>query len=118
MLVTAVTLLTYSVGLTLASGAIKKGCNNKATKNIEAKIAALPENHTEEDELKIVKSESIKSMAKYSTLTALAGVAGAAVSTAVIYNFDNNTCCDNTPEPEEIPEVNTTMIGDVEVTTF
>lgn len=88
MMVTALTLIGYSVGISLISSGIKRKCDLKAAENIATKIANLDEEHTEKEEQDIIKKESLKAVAKYSIATGLVGVAGAAVSTAIICNFD------------------------------
>ena len=126
MLVTALTLVGYSVGISLVSSGIKKKCDTKAADNIKKKIAVLPEGHTDQEEQDIIKQESIRSVAKYSIATGLVGVAGAVVSTAIICNFDapkNSTPCictsDDTPVDIHVAEDSTTVnVDGVQGTSF
>lgn len=103
MLVTALTLVGYSVGISLVSAGIKKSCNKTANKRIAEQIAVLPEDHTEQEELDIIKRETLKSTAKFSLITAGVGIAGAAAATGIITTFDNpidnNLLSDSTEDP-------------------
>ena len=107
MMVTALTLIGYSVGISLVSSGIKRKCDLKAAENIATKIAKLDEEHTEKEEQDIIKKESLKAVAKYSIATGLVGVAGAAVSTAIICNFDAPKS--SAPEISDNPDVETEM---------
>ncbi len=121
MLVTALTLVGYSVGISVISAAVKKSCNKKANENIAARIAALPEEHTEEEELAIVKNETLKSTAKFSLITAGVGVAGAIGATSIITNFDNPTISDNvvaTLDPDDEPVSIETSEDGVTIATY
>ena len=122
MLVTALTLVGYSVGISLVSSGIKKRCDKKAAENIASRIAVLPEEHTEKDEQEIIKQESIRSVAKYSIATGLVGVAGALASTAIICSFDAPKVPEISAEPGvdvDVTDDSTTVTVDgVQVTSF
>ena len=119
MLVTALTLVGYSVGISLVSSGIKKRCDKKAAEKIASRIAVLPEEHTEKDEQDIIKQESIRSVAKYSIAT---GLVGALASTAIICSFDAPKVPEITAEPGvdvDVANDSTTVTVDgVQVTSF
>ena len=142
MLVTALTLMGYSVGMSLASSAIMKSCVEKGSVAATERIANLPEDHDPEAEVAIINEEQKKATFSFAAKTAVLGVAAGAVATGIIYNFDcpdmfgtsnehHHGAINNNVPVETVPEIasaddtatatingETTTIGGVEVATF
>lgn len=143
MLLTALTLMVYSVGMSLASSAIMKDCIDKGSTNATKRIESLPEDHDPSEEATIIDKEQKKATRSFAIKTAILGVAAGAVATGIIYNFDNpmlgtsndhhsNTTDNTISTTKSVPVVasddatttttndgvTTATIGGVEITTF
>ncbi len=139
MLVTALTLMGYSVGMSLASSAIMKNCIDRGSAAAAERIANLPIDHDASAEATIIEEEQKKATTSFAVKTAVLGVAAGAVATGIIYNFDSPDMfgtshehhhgTPNTISVEPVSEVTsddtatsingeTTTIGGVEVATF
>ena len=115
MLFTALTLMGYSVGMSVASSAIMKNCIDKGSAAAAERIANLPVDHDASAEASIIEEEQKKATTSFAVKTAVLGVAAGAVATGIIYNFD---CPDmfgtshdhhhgtpNTISAEPVPEI-------------
>lgn len=141
MLLTALTLMGYSVGMSLASSAIMKDCIDKGSTNATKRIESLSEDHDSSVEATIIDEEQKKATRSFAIKTAVLGVAAGAVATGIIYNFDNpmlgtsndhHSSTTTISTAKSVPVVasddatttttndgvTTTTIGGVEITTF